>query len=237
MVKVGSLIDLVYPRVCAGCNRPVYEESAHVCWDCMAGFEIIQEPFCSICGDPADGMVEHEYICSMCRGKSRFFDLARSAVRYRGSLRSVLHSFKYERATCLTYDFVPFLSACVNTHYSDVNFDAVVCVPLYSKKERERTYNQSVLLAGSLAGSLGLPFFRRAISRIKDTRTQTDLSFSERCINVRRAFNTTAREWVEGRTVLLVDDVMTTGATVSACSRVLKEAGAAGVYVVTVARG
>ena len=232
-----SLADLVYPRYCAGCGIAVSGEPSHLCWDCRATIEIIQEPFCTVCGDPAEGMVEHKYTCSLCRRDRRYFDRARSAVRFRGVVKDIMHEFKYNKATYLARDLIPFLRACIETHYSDVDFDAVAFVPLYPKKERDRTYNQAHLLAIGAAKYAGLPLLRSVLHRARDTKTQTDLSTRERKKNVHSAFEAYDKRWIEGRRFLLVDDVMTTGATVNEVSRVLKKAGAAGVYVATVARG
>ena len=203
----------------------------------MRSLELVVHPFCRQCGDPVDGAVEGEYTCSWCRRTRPNFDAARSAVRYRGGLRRAIHALKYEKAVCLAADLVPLLEACVRTQYARVHFDAVTAVPLYPKRERERSYNQSALLSRGLARALGMQSFSRCLQRVKPTATQTNLTARQRMKNVHNAFAVSNAEWIEGRTLLLVDDVMTTGATVAETSRALKKAGAAGVYVATVARG
>ena len=237
MNVAATVLDLIYPRSCACCGKPMGTEAMNICWDCRAGFDFIAEPFCKLCGDPVDGMVEHEFLCSSCQDRRPHFVAARSAVRYRGDLRHALWAFKYGGATFLDQDFGVLLAACVRTHYPAVSFDAVVFVPLYPKRERERTYNQSRLLAAGVAGALGSPFLGGSLRRVRATRTQTDLTADQRRANVRGAFRACNEDWLDGRTMLLVDDVMTTGATVNECAGALKKAGAAGVYVVTVARG
>ena len=232
-----TVLDLVYPRECAGCGGPAGREAQHFCWDCVAGFEFITDRFCSICGDPVEGMVEHEFTCSMCRDHRPHFDRARSAARYRGHLREALHAFKYNHATHLSRDFVSLLANCVHAHYGAVRFDAVTCVPLYPRKERERTYNQATLLAGGLAEELDLPLLGNCLRRTRSTATQTNLTANERRKNIRGAFTAEQQKWIDGRSLLLVDDVMTTGATVDEVAKVLKKGGAHKVYVVTVARG
>jgi ComF family protein len=237
MSLFSTLLDIIYPRFCTVCGAETGAGQGYVCWDCVSGFEVITRPFCAVCGDPVEGMIEHEYLCSFCEKAKPGFDMARSAVKYRGVVCSVLQLLKYSKQTFLVADILPFLSACVTAHYSKIYFDGVTFVPLYSKKERERTFNQSRLLAGELARTLDLPFLPNCLERTRYTMTQTDLNASQRRKNVYGAFAHLNRKWLEGRTLLLVDDVMTTGATVNECSRVLKEAGAAGVFVVTVARG
>lgn len=232
----ATLLDLVYPRRCAGCGQDATAQGGHLCWDCTARLSIVSRPFCDVCGDPVDGLFEERYTCRGCRRRRPRFELARSAARFRGPLREALHAFKYAHATHLCADLAGLLDACVATHYAAARFDAVAFVPLHAGRERERTYNQAQLLARGLAHRLGVPLFR-GLCRARATRTQTDLSSRERRQNVKDAFVVTRPEWVEGRCLLLVDDVMTTGATVGECSRVLRNARAAGVYVVTVARG
>lgn len=237
MNLLNRMLDGLYPRFCVGCGVAVGDGDMHVCWDCFASFEIVASPFCSCCGDPADGYVDHDYICSWCNRAGPAFDLARSAGRYRGALRRIMHAFKYECALHAVHDLARMLTAAVRAHYADVVFDGVTSVPLHPSRERLRNYNQAALLARGLGRELRLDVFPRLIVRTRDTPTQTDLTARERKQNVRGAFAARLPQWIDGRTLLLVDDVMTTGATTNECARVLKDAGAAGVYVVTVARG
>ncbi|MBT3191577.1 MAG: ComF family protein [Verrucomicrobia bacterium] len=152
-------------------------------------------------------------------------------------MKQALHTFKYEKACHLAGDLGGLLAGCVRAHYADVSFDGVAYVPLHPRKGRERSFNQSRLLAADAAKRLSIPILHRALSRVRVTCTQTRLNAEERKRNVRGAFVATMPEWIEGRRLLLVDDVMTTGATVAECSRVLMDAGAVSVHVVTVARG
>jgi len=237
MPLLHSLLDLVYPRECAGCRQTAEDAPLHICWECRSAFAFITDAYCERCGDPVDGMVEQSFQCSACTNRRPHFDMARSAVRYRGPLQSALQRFKYNGAPGLRRDFVPLLQACVTTHFGGCFLDAVTFVPLYPRRERERTYNQSRLLAADLARGLGLPLASDCLRRIRPTVTQTALTAAQRRRNVSGAFVSLNRRWIEGRSLLLVDDVMTTGATVDQCARVLKEAGAARVYAVTVARG
>ncbi len=235
---IGSvLLDFVYPRSCQGCGRPVGDRTGHVCWDCMAALEWVAAPMCRICGDPVYGSVGHEYGCSACAKSRPWFGQARSAARYRGPLQTMMQAFKYGDGICLTNDFAQMLLACVRTHWPRTRFDAVAAVPLHPRKQRERTYNQSGLLARTLARRMETLDMSRVLRRVKPTISQTGLSASQRQANVRNAFDTCHADWIEERAFLLVDDVMTTGATVNACARELKKAGARDVHVVTVARG
>ncbi len=232
-----SLLDLAFPRACASCGQPPGLDAGHLCWDCVAGLPLIAPPFCSVCGDPAEGVTEAEFVCGWCRDKTPPFERARSAVRYHGAIRDLLHAFKYQGAIHLAPDLGELLEGCVRAHYSDELLDAVCFVPLYPARERERGYNQSRLLAADLARRRGLPLMPRLLSRIRPTATQTRLSAPARAENVRGAFAVADPGWVRGRRLLLVDDVMTTGSTVGECARALRAAGAWRVFVATVARG
>ena len=237
MALLTALLDLIYPRVCVICGCGIEAYGGHVCWDCAASYAVVSAPFCSICGDPVDGRVENVYQCSFCRRDPPHFDLARSALRYRDGVRDAIHALKYSRLPCLSGDLVQWLVASHDSYYAGYTFDGVVCVPLHVRRYRERTYNQSELLAGLLACKLRITPLLRCLHRVRATESQISLNAKQRRANVRGAFAVRDAEWVKGRRLLLVDDVMTTGATVNECARVLKEAGAAGVYVLTVARG
>lgn len=232
----GALLDLVYPRSCAGCGGEVDAESEHLCWDCMAQVAYVQPPYCAICGDPVEGRIDDAFTCYLCSSATPHFDRARSAVRYNGVLQNVLRSFKYREALWMRTDLGRVMEACVAAHYDPDEIDAVTFVPLYPVRQRERGYNQSELLARVLAGRLRKPL-KRCLARIRPTQTQTNLTARQRATNVKGAFRSRPVQGLEGCRVLLVDDVMTTGATVNECARMLKEGGAERVYVVTVARG
>lgn len=231
------LLDLFYPRSCAGCGGAVDGEFHHLCWDCASAVPYVGPPYCSLCGDPVDGKVDGDFVCYFCSSHERFFDGARSAARYRGVLKDVLRRFKYDSALWVRSDLVRLLDACTRAHFDPDAIDAVCAVPLYPVKRRLRSFNQSQLLARSLARRLRKPLLSRCLVRVKPTPSQTNLTARQRATNVRDAFRTRNRRRLAGRSVLLVDDIMTTGATVSECARTLKQGGAAKVYVVTVARG
>lgn len=230
-------LDLVYPRFCSVCNSRVGNESRYICWDCMAGMDLVKSPFCSVCGDPVDGIIDHDYICSWCVGDEPYFDMARSAACYKGSIRTAVHAFKYRGAGYLSGDLVVLLEGCIRAHYDHNRFDAITCVPLHVSKQRKRTYNQAALLAKGVASKMELPLVAGCLERGWDAGTQTGLTAKQRIKNVRGVFQAKMKDWIEGRSLLIIDDVMTTGATANECARVLKEAGAAFIGVATLARG
>ncbi len=234
---VAAAVDLAFPRACAGCGGTVGEESLHICWECMARVWPVQAPQCRLCGNPVSGHISGEYECAWCMQRHPSFDRARSAVHYDGVITGIIGQFKYNKAVHLAVDLGMILTACVRTHYSVGDIDAVLFVPLYHGRERERTYNQAGLLAGEVAAAFDKPVLSRCLFRRRATCSQTGLSASQRRQNVMGAFETANESWIEGRRLLLIDDVMTTGATVDECALALKQAGAAGVRVATLARG
>jgi ComF family protein len=235
---LNGVADLIYPRECGGCGCSMADDEGALCWDCLASCAPVTRPFCERCGDPIEGVSVDGFRCSLCRRRPPAFTMARSAFRYRGKLKHAMHGFKYSARLDLADNLAQMLESCVRAHGFDRNIDVILPVPLHATRFRERGYNQSSLLAKHLARRLGL-YYRPAgiLSRVRDTATQTGLNARQRAVNVQGAFKVTDSARVRGQSVLLVDDVMTTGATVSAAAKALHSAGAAGVYVVTVARG
>ena len=234
---IHTALDLLYPRLCAACGDAVDGSADQLCWECRADIRPIAHPFCSVCGNPVEGSISHEYVCYLCVETPRFFDRARSAARFEGALQRMIIDFKYNDALWVQDELVDVLVSCHEVHFEKTNTDAVACVPLFHARERSRGFNQSEILADGLASRLRKPFLRGALSRVRATETQTHLTARERADNVKGAFRARRRKGLQGKSILLVDDVMTTGATLNECARALKEGGAAEVHVLTLARG
>lgn len=166
------------------------------------------------------------------------FDWARSAVHYAGAAQTCIRRFKYHGGIWLLDELVGWLAALWRTCPDSVrDIDFVTGVPLYPRRQRERGYNQSALLAAGLANRIGISLRPRVLGRIRPTATQTHLTAARRVHNVKGVFSVLRPRHVRGARIALVDDVMTTGATANECARALKAAGAAAVVVLTVARG
>ena len=235
--SVTAVLDLVFPRHCVGCSATVDRPVGHLCWECFRSIEPGSGTCCEQCGLRVEGEIRHAFTCSVCENDPPAFDRARSAGKFGGVLREMLHQFKYGRATWLCSDLADMLHGCVLAHYPVGELDAVVAVPLHAGKRRDRGYNQAALLAAELARRLDRPYPADVLVRTRATPTQTRLHAAERRKNVRAAFAVRGPEWVRGRTILLVDDVMTTGATLSEVAATLRRAGAWRVWAATVARG
>jgi competence protein ComFC len=231
------MLDFLYPRNCVRCGTPSPDALPHLCWDCLSDTPKVEAPFCVCCGDPVAGDIQHDYTCFACSRETPAFTFARSAVRYEGAIGEALRELKYNAAVWIARDLSALLLACVRAEYSEIKFDHVSAVPLHPARRRERGFNQSALLAAALARRMRLPFKEKTVRRIRSTTSQTGLTAPQRAANVCGAFRTGVFSSPKGKQILLVDDVMTTGATVNACAGALKRGGAATVHVVTVARG
>ena len=231
-------LALIYPSICQLCEtQRATRDSGFVCSRCWGKVRFIKPPFCERCGLPFEGEISTPFECANCRDLELSFSTARSAVAAKGAARDAIHRYKYHQALW----FEPFLAdlflRAALPELCNRKWDLIVPVPLHSTREREREFNQAERLARRLAQALALPLNRNLVRRVLPTRTQALLSKKQRAENVRRAFAARAGCKLKGERIILVDDVLTTGATTSACARVLKSLGASDVCVWTVARG
>jgi ComF family protein len=235
-----ALFSLVFPDDCRVCGRPLRAIGRiPVCASCLSQPEPNSaEFFCVACRTPFANPfpLDGEGRCALCRGGQRGFDAAYCFGSYEGVLRQLIHLYKYGRVKTLARPLAGLLARALPR---DERFDAVTPVPLHWRKLWSRGFNQSELLARALAGSSGIPMVR-ALRRTRSTAAQAGLSNSSRRKNVAAAFRVRragglARK-LAGRRILLIDDVLTTGATAAACANTLKRAGAARVALLTVAR-
>jgi len=231
-------LGFFYPEICQICQeQPAPAAEGFVCVDCQQGVRYLQKPFCQRCGLPFEGEISTVFTCSNCGDVELHFSYARAAVVFSGLTLEIIHHYKYQRALW----FEPFLAQLLLRSavpaLSAEKPDMVVPVPLHPVKEREREFNQAGRLGGHLAAALGVPLNTKVLQRVSFTITQTALSRKERAANMRGVFAVPKGVRLDDRRIVLVDDVLTTGATTNACAKVLRAAGAAEVCVWTVARG
>lgn len=206
-----------------------------VCKTCLSKPEPLQaEYFCVRCRTPFLNAfpLDEQGCCALCRLGASGFDAAYSFGAYEGELRELIHLFKYGRVQTLARPLGKLLALGLPR---EEKFDAIVPVPLHWWKRWQRGFNQSELLAREIARRTHLPV-RKSVRRVKYTNAQAGLTNAKRRANVSQAFRSKGGRVLEGQRVLLVDDVMTTGATAAACARALKRAGASYVALLTVAR-
>lgn len=229
------LLDLCLPRSCAGCQRMDNRPQSSWCGTCWDLIPRVASPLCPKCGRPfRDSPDSPDHLCGECVESTYYFDSARSAVSHEGVVRTRIHQFKFEGQTEWVPPLVELLEiACAGLPAPDL----VLPVPLHLKRLKERGFNQSGLLAGELARKLHVPVSFNLIVRKNRTQPQTRLNRKERLKNVKGAFELAEAQRVRGRRILLIDDVFTTGTTLSECARTLKKKGGASeVHAVTVTR-
>ena len=233
-----AALSFVYPDVCQLCGEHrATREAGYVCRDCWQQVRFIRPPFCERCGLPFEGEITNPFECTNCREMKLHFCWARSAVTAKGVVLEAIHRYKYNRQLW----FEPFLADLfireARASLRADEWDALVPVPLFPVKEREREFNQAERLARQVSRELRIPLATKLLKRVVPTLTQTRLSRQERADNMRHAFAPGTEELPSGGRFILVDDVFTTGATTSACAKVLLDAGASRVAVWTLARG
>src|ERR1700730_4373626 len=232
---IRGIASLVYPPACTICPASVGLHE-YLCADCESKLSRIVPPFCDKCSEPFDGAITTTFACANCAHRALHFDAAVSAYRSRGIVRHVILNFKYGRQIHLRHLVARWLVAALDDErLRQRSFDAIVPVPLHPAKQRERGFNQAALLAEWLSEHMALPL-RPVLQRVRFTTTQTAFDRAERMQNLRNAFRLRKNGDVRKLRVLLIDDVLTTGSTLSECARVLKEAGAQSVYAATAAR-
>ncbi len=222
---VEAGLNLLFPPRCAGCGRP----GTIWCPSCQLDLVELRPPLCRSCGAE---LTRRDAPCSDCLSLPAGLEV-RSAARYEGPLVRALIQLKYRPDRRLAILFAGWLAAALPTHAWRA--DLVAAVPLGLEREQVRGYNQAALLARALSQRLKLNYAPDALIRIRETRSQVGLQPELRRANVEAAFQARERI-VAGQRILLIDDLYTTGATLSACARALQAAGAGGVYGLTVAR-
>ena len=233
---IARLLDLFWPRRCEICGAPADRPRRHICSDCLNRLPFVPtDGCCSRCGRAAEGL-DGEYVCSDCRAVKPSFDRASSALNFDGEARDLLLGYKFKGNLWLRDDFVDWLEAMARVRFRVGEIDLVVPMPSTGWHRLDRGFNQCVYLAKELAKRLGRPYAGNVLRRKGNPARQSSLHEDERRENVVGTFAVRRPEQVKARTILVVDDIMTTGATLSECAAELKRAGTRRVWCVTLAR-
>lgn len=235
-VLTRRALDLLMPPRCLKCGDVVADAGA-LCAGCFEKITFITMPLCNTCGVPfSDIYLGHTdlSICGACAKSPPAFDRARAVMVYDDDSRSLITGFKYADRT----DLAPALGRWMMRAGGELleDADVILPVPLHRWRMLTRTYNQSAYLTRRIAHLSGLPAEYGVLRRTKPTPSQGGLSASARRLNVAAAFSVTNPALVAGKKVVLVDDVLTTGATLNSCAKTLKQSGAASVDALVVAR-
>lgn len=244
--------DVIFPPSCVHCRGIVETEAGegigdptrvergfrHLCARCAAQLELVRPPHCTTCGHPFHGVVDGDRQCVKCEGLEPAFGSGRTAVLFKGPARALVIELKYHRGMHVLADMAEIFRRAPHV-LEAVRGGNIVPVPLHARKARERGYNQSLLLAESLAGAAGggtrvMPLLQRVV----DTETQTAFDRRTRMANLKNAFALAPGAALNPALhYILVDDVFTTGSTLNSCARALRGAGALSLDVVTFGHG
>lgn len=232
-----ALLDILFPPLCHCCRSFIPGRAEiHLCPGCVAKIRVIGSPLCPVCGMPHARKDGIDHLCGACMTATRPFERARSALGFDGPVQELIHRFKYGKKAHLSRPLGLLASRFLEPLKTDAAADLVVPVPLHDRRLRARGFNQAHLIGVVVAKQWGIPLSADNLRRIRWTEPQTCLAATDRERNVRGAFGVVRPERFEGKRLLLVDDVFTTGSTVTECARALKAARAREVSVLTVAR-
>lgn len=235
----ARFLEIIYPPRCHICRAFLADRNAgnnHFCDDCLNSFIRITSPLCPVCGTPFVSRVEEDHLCEECLRKLPFYDILASPYLYEGGITDTIHQIKYSGKTYLAQSLGDLLAASAREKFGDTKGSLIMPVPLHPKRLRERGFNQSLVLARAIGPLLEARIDFLSLRRVRYTQPQTGLKRDERRRNVKGAFDISGQPDLKGKTIILVDDVATTGNTLNECARVLKKAGCEKVLCLTLAR-
>ncbi len=227
------VLDLIFPNRCPFCGRLTGRE-AKVCGECRSILPLVREPACVSCGKEI--IRSGELFCPDCKGNDHYFIKNRSLYRYEGDVKRALQGVKYRRRKTDCYAIGRHMGDEMADYIRTLNIDGIVPIPLSKGRMKERGYNQAAILAKCLSEASNVPLYDDYLVRVKNTLPQKNLSLRERENNVKSAFHI-GQKGVQLSSILLVDDIYTTGATLDEAARVLRIDGADRIYSVTASIG
>ena len=236
---INGLIDIIYPKTCIVCKIKLKDISSIdnlICLNCWAKIKRNLPPFCYRCGRH---LTQNDFtgnICSSCVSQELHFDRAFSPCMYEGTIKELIYEFKYNGKDYLGLSLSRLMIEFIKEYNLPMNtIDFIIPLPLHNIRLREREFNQAKILSNHVAGEFKKRALDSYLMRSRYTRTQTELQENKRLLNVKDSFSVANNLDLKGKNVLLVDDVLTTGATCSEAAYALKNAGVNGVFVLTLA--
>ena len=233
MKFLDYLKNLLFPKgiTCIFCDEEVFDNNSYsTCKECISSLPKIEGKVCLRCGKPISSMASY---CERCKNNTHNFKLARACFKYEGNVRNAIRNFKFKNQQFLSEPFAKYLADLYINE--KLNCDVIVFVPMFEQKEQLRGYNQSKLLAKELEKHIHVKVDETSLIKIKNTKSQSDLDFKNRQQNLNGAFKVTNKQTFKNKNVLIIDDIITTGATLDECARVLTKAGAKNVYAICIA--
>lgn len=230
MVKIfDKLLQFLFPRhmTCIICNAELnHNNDNEICEQCEQNLPFSNGKTCEHCGMSISSL---DRVCNRCKNRERTFKFAMSPFNYEEDIIKIVHGLKYNNKKYVVPTMAYYMAKCYFEH--NAKCDLIIPVPVYEKRRKQRGYNQSELIANNIGEKVGLPVLCDVLVKHKETQAQASLKYKERQENLKDAFKVVDKKQVKNQTVLLVDDVFTTGATASVCAEVLLKAGAKAVIV------
>jgi ComF family protein len=230
----GTVVDAITPPLCLGCKQSV-TVSAALCLDCWQKLHLIDEPVCQVLGTPFAYDEGENAVSPAAHVDPPHWDKARAAVAFDDASKHLVHALKYQDRFEAGLLMARMMTGAGRNVLRDA--DVILPVPLHTRRLWKRRFNQAAFLAENISRLSGKPWLHDVLQRVEATVSQVGLDADERRRNVRGAFHVTPdrQPMIDGKTVVLIDDVRTTGATASACAETLKKAGTAQVFVLSFA--
>ncbi len=229
-----TLLNLLFPVQCIICNK--YQDQNQVCSDCWAKITFITKPYCSICSFPFAYENDLNAVCGYCVMHKPKYDRAIAIMRYDYHSKKLIQKFKYQDQLHVL-DYLVNLMLNMGKEIIE-QADIIVPVAMHKMKLLKRGYNQAALLAMNIAQNNNLQYLPQLITKIKTAPAQAELSKEERLKNIKNSFklNPKFKADIKGKNILLVDDVITTGATIAECCRIIRAEKPAKIFVLTLAK-
>lgn len=228
----SGVLQAVYPRRCPVCDGIVRQRGEKICLECMGRLKLLTPPWCMCCGKKVE---EGEEYCRDCRERKHMFERGRALYEYDSAAES-LYRFKYAGRREYAEFFGEQITDYLGDFIRDIRPDGFVPIPLHRRRQARRGYNQAALLADAVGRRTGIPVYRHLLVRVRNTAPQKKLNRAERQNNLKKAFNIPEND-VKLKTILVFDDIYTTGSTIDEAARALRAAGAERIYFITLACG
>ena len=238
IIRYGrAFLRLIYPAYCASCQMPLGIEEKYLCPACFLKIVEIPSPHCLRCATPLPPFGPHKTLCQNCHSERPYYDRGYALVHYEEPVKTIFHQVKFQSKVWLLEVFSNLVRNSLSSLEMN-DYDALVPIPLERSREHKRTFNQAEVVARMLAQNHNqrAPRVFHLLKKKRKTVPQSQLRRSERLRNLEGAFSVRRRSAVKGMRLLLVDDIVTTGATINECARMLKQEGAEQVDFFTIAR-
>lgn len=235
MKKITEKIwNLIYPGRCVLCDAVLAGKEKDVCRLCGPKLQIITQPYCMKCGKALNKQ-EDEY-CNDCLLHPHMYEQGRSLLVYDGIIKKSLYRFKYAGRKEYAKAYSHLAEQYLGDYINEIQPDALIPVPLHKKRYQKRGYNQSEVFARELGAGMGIPVVSKMVERVKNTLPQKELDRSDRQNNLKKAFKINRND-VKLNTIIIIDDIYTTGSTIDALAATLKEAGVQKIFFLTISGG